>query len=160
MAERGPCREQLIETEHAVHNVATNEAKRSFEIERRQHLPTEDGLLEARRISIHGRDHQIGNFVAPLIPSRAIRQYWRDMLAKKACDVASCRRECVIQRGWDHHLDHRLTRPAERTRLGVSAVVVGQARTDDYAGREMIASFRKTRKSRQIGKRYIHPERA
>src|SRR5205085_2805434 len=79
---------QLIEAERAVHDVAPDEAKDAFEIERAQDLSADDRRFEARCVAIDGRYHEIGNLFAPIVPTCTIGQLRRDVLAEQACHVS------------------------------------------------------------------------
>src|SRR5208282_2649727 len=57
-------REQLIERHRAVENIAAEEAELAFEIERAQHLATDDARGKAGRVALDRRDHQVGDGVA------------------------------------------------------------------------------------------------
>ena len=52
----------------ASQNVAADQAEDAFQIHRRQHLPSEHGILETRRIFVDRRDHQVRDFVAMMVP--------------------------------------------------------------------------------------------
>src|SRR5258707_11911988 len=52
MAEHRPRREQLIERQRAVKNIAAEQAELALQIERRQNLPADDACRKARRVTI------------------------------------------------------------------------------------------------------------
>ena len=61
------------------------------------------------------------------------------MLAEQAGDMLAVRRQRIVERRGDQHLDHRLAAPAVRAGVQPGAVHVAEARRDDDAGGEMIA---------------------
>src|SRR5271155_4522326 len=98
MPEHRPRREQLIERQRAVKNIAAEQAKLALQIERRQDLPPDHACRKTRRIFIHRRDHEIGYFIAMVVPGSAAGQLWRDMLAEQAGDMLARRAERVVER--------------------------------------------------------------
>ncbi len=68
LTEHRPRAEQLIEGQRAVHDVAADQAEVAFEVERRLDLAADDEVLEPWRELVHGRDHQIGDFLAMIVP--------------------------------------------------------------------------------------------
>src|SRR5713226_8672530 len=62
-------------------NIAAKEAELALQIERRQDLPPHDSRREAWRITIHRRDHEIGDLLAMVVPRSSVRQLRRDGLA-------------------------------------------------------------------------------
>src|SRR5216683_621275 len=68
VAEHRPRREQLVQRQRAMKNIAAEQAELALEIERRQNLPADHACREARRIFIHGRDHEIGDLLAMVVP--------------------------------------------------------------------------------------------
>ena len=95
VAEDRPRREQLVERERAVEDVAADQAELALEIERRQHPATDDARGEIRRVAVHRRDHQVGDLVPRGVPRHAVGQRRIGMLAKQARDVLARRRERV-----------------------------------------------------------------
>src|SRR4051794_2577037 len=53
-------REQLVQAQRAVEDVAAEQAKLALKIEGREGLPPEHALREARRVGIDGCDHEVG----------------------------------------------------------------------------------------------------
>ena len=95
-----------------------------------------DGLKptsEGRRIAFDGRDHEVGDLLAMIVPGLSIRQFRRDMLAEQAGDMLSIRCQRVVERGGDQHLDHGLAAPAVFTRIEPGAVHVAKRRREDDA---------------------------
>src|SRR5258706_5488419 len=83
VAEHRPRREQLIERQRAMKNIAAEQAELTLQIERRENLPADDACRKTRRVTIHGRDHEIGDLVAMVVPRPALWQFRRDMLAEQ-----------------------------------------------------------------------------
>ena len=78
MAEHRTQREQLIERELAVEDIAIDEANPSFKVEWRQHLPAQYRLAEIRRTLGHCLDHEIGKlFLFHRVLPRARRRKMR-----------------------------------------------------------------------------------
>src|SRR6202166_5484689 len=86
VAENRPRQEQLIERQPAMKNIPTEQAELPLQIERRENLPADHACREAGGIFVHGRDHEVGDLFAMLVPGLAVRQLWRDMLAEQARD--------------------------------------------------------------------------
>src|SRR3954470_4174997 len=108
MPEHRARREHLSEIERTVEYVAADEPEGSLEIERRHDLPPQHRALEVRRVAVDGFDHEVSDDFAMVVPRLAVRQFGRDMLAEQAGNMLSFRRERVVERGRDHHLDDRL----------------------------------------------------
>src|SRR3982750_1028845 len=83
MAEHRPGREQLVQAQRAVEDVAAQKAELPLEIERREDLAAEYAGSEARCVFVHSRDHEIGDLVAMVVPGSAVRQLRRDGLAEQ-----------------------------------------------------------------------------
>src|SRR5688572_3643977 len=86
-------REDLIQVQRAVEDVAADQAERSLEVERAVDLPSEHRGFEVRRVLVDRLDHQIRDGFAMRIPRLPIRQLRRDVLAEHARDVLARRRE-------------------------------------------------------------------
>src|ERR1700686_2990222 len=84
-----PRREQLVQAQGAMENVAADEPEGPLQIERTHNLPPEHRGLEIRRMSIDKIDHDIGNFLAMCVPRRVVRQNWRHMLAEQTGHMPS-----------------------------------------------------------------------
>src|SRR5215510_1079156 len=84
MTQHRPRREQLVQRQRAVKDVAAEQAELPLEIERGQHLPTDDTSCKTRREPIDGCDHEIGDFLAMIVPGFSARQFRRDVLAEQA----------------------------------------------------------------------------
>jgi hypothetical protein len=82
MAKHRASSEKLIQLQTSVHNIASGKAKDSFQIEGRQGLTPDDGGLKSVRIIIDGRDHEIGNLFAMVVPRGAVRQDRGHMLTE------------------------------------------------------------------------------
>src|SRR6476646_8332985 len=63
--------EQLVEPHLAVEDVASDQAEAALQVERRMNLPTEDGLGEAGRMGVNGRDDLVCRLLALLVPTSA-----------------------------------------------------------------------------------------
>src|SRR6185369_7066295 len=87
MAEHRPRREQLIERQRAMKDVAAEQAELPLQIERRQYLAADHACRKARRVFVHRRDHEVGDLIAVIVPGLSVRQFRRDMLAEQARDV-------------------------------------------------------------------------
>ena len=57
-------REKLVQRQSAMKDIAAQEAELPFEIEWREDLPADHAFRKAGRISLDGRDHEIGDFLA------------------------------------------------------------------------------------------------
>src|SRR5258706_2262949 len=133
VAEHRPRREQLIEGQRAVKNIAAEQAELALQIERREDLPADHACRKTRRITIHGRDHEIGDLIAMVIPGPALGQFRRDVLAEQAGDMLARRAQRIVERRGDQQLDHTLAAPAMRPRGLPGAVHIAEAPTDDDA---------------------------
>ena len=67
--EHRPRREQLIEAQRAVEDVAADEAEGALEIERAHDLPAEHRGLEIRRMAVDQIDHEVGDLLAVRRPT-------------------------------------------------------------------------------------------
>src|SRR6476660_4704393 len=63
--------EQLVEPHLAVEDVAADQAEAALQVERRMNLPTEDGLGEAGRMGVNGRDDLVCRLLALFVPATA-----------------------------------------------------------------------------------------
>src|SRR4029077_15191718 len=108
VAQHRPRREQLIEGQRAMKNIAAEQAELALQIERREDLPPHDACRKSRRIAIHGRDHEVGDLVAMVVPRSALGQFRRDVLAEQAGDMPARRAQRVVERRGYQQLDHRL----------------------------------------------------
>ena len=68
VAEHRPGREQLVERQRAVEDIAAEQPEMALQIERRQRPAGRSRCGEARRVLVHRRDHQIGDLVAVIVP--------------------------------------------------------------------------------------------
>src|SRR6266480_4534825 len=68
VAAHWPRREQLIERQRAVKNIAAEQPELALQIERREDLPAHDACRKTRRITIYRRDHEIGDLIAMVVP--------------------------------------------------------------------------------------------
>ena len=123
MAEHRAGREKLVQRQGPMKDVAAEQAELPLEIQRGQRLAADHARRKARRVGIDGRDHQVGNFIAAIVPRAAIAQARRDVLAEQAGDMAAGRRQAVVQGRGDQHLDDRLARDALQARVGERAIV-------------------------------------
>src|ERR1041385_450092 len=98
MTEHWPGREQLIEAEHAVHDIAADKTEGALEVERAENLASNNGAAEAGRIAIDRFDHQIGNRLAMVVPALTIGKFRRHMLAEEARHVRALGCERRVQR--------------------------------------------------------------
>ena len=139
MAEHRPRREQLVERQRAMKDVAAEQAEIPLEIERRQNLAADHACREARRI-----------LSTVAIIRSATSSRWSSHDAPSGNCGATCwqnrlatcwpgGRKRVVERRGDQHLHHRLAAPAVRAGVVPGAVHVAEARADDDAGGEMIA---------------------
>src|SRR5687767_4961942 len=67
-ARRRPQKEQLLERELALKDVALGEAKFTLEIERRDHLPMQDDVLDVRRVLRERVDDRVTECLTLLVP--------------------------------------------------------------------------------------------
>src|SRR5579871_580564 len=96
VAEHGPGRKELVERETPMHDVAADKTERTFEVERAQHASRHHAGLEAGCVAFHRVDHQIRDFLLLRVPRNAVGQLGRDMLAEKARDMLSFRRQRAV----------------------------------------------------------------
>src|ERR1700738_3515868 len=89
-------------------NIAAEQAELALEIERRQNLPADHARREAWRIFIHGRDHEIGDLFAMVVPRPAVRQLRRHVLAEQAGDMLTRRAERVVEGRRDQGFEPRV----------------------------------------------------
>src|SRR2546423_2727519 len=73
MAEHRARREQLIERQRAMKNIAPNQPELALQIQRREDLPAHYTCRETRGILVDGRDHEIGDLLAMVVPRSAVR---------------------------------------------------------------------------------------
>jgi hypothetical protein len=74
MAEHRPGREELVEGKGALNNFATEQGVLALKVERRQHPLPDHACRDTRRLSVHGRDHEIGDLRAMIEPRAAVGQ--------------------------------------------------------------------------------------
>ena len=141
-------------------DVAADQAEDALQIHRRQHLSSQHRLLETRRVLVDRRDHQVGDFVAMVVPAAATGKFRLHLLAEQAGDMLSGRRQRAVQGGGNQHLDDRLARPATRTRIQVGAVHIVQVRRHDDASGQMIPFTRQRSEIRQARQGHVHAQRA
>src|ERR1035437_4645127 len=133
-----PRRKQLVQAQGAMKNVAADQAKGTFQIERAHDLPTEHGSPEVRRMTIDEIDHDVGDLVAMVVPGRAVRQDWSDMLAEQAGHMLSRRRQAVIQSRRYQHLYDGPLRPSAGFGIKIRLLHIGETRRHDDAGGVML----------------------
>src|SRR5713226_2542698 len=92
-AQHRPRREKLVQSERAVKDVTAGQAELALEVERRQDPAGEDALLEIRGAAVDRLDDDIRSGFFDVVPAAAIGQNRVEVLAEKACDVFSLRRE-------------------------------------------------------------------
>jgi hypothetical protein len=117
-----------------VKDIAADQTEGTLEIERTHDLAAEHGRLEIRCMAVDEVDHEIRDFLAVRVPRRAVRQHRRDVLAEQARDVPAPRREAVVERRGNQHLDDRLLRPAAGFGIEIGLLHVGETRRHDDAG--------------------------
>ncbi len=121
-------------------DIAASEPEITLEIQGRERAISENAGAEVRRELGHCVDHQIGNFVARIVPRKScrdLRQLGMDVLAEEACDMLARWRERIIDDGRDQQLDNRRGGPATRLRIEISALHVRERRCDDDAAAMM-----------------------
>ena len=160
VTQNGSRREQLVQTQSAVRDIAAHETENALHIERAHGCARYHRSLESGRETLDRIEHQIGDFVAMRVPGFSAGQFGRDVLAEQTRDMFAGGSQRIVDERRDQHLHDGRLRPAERTRVRISALHVTKAWRHDDAGREMIARFGQTGKTRQFGKRHIHAERA
>ena len=119
MTQHRPRGIELIERHVAVEDVATDQPELAFEVERRVDLAGDDARLEVGRMLRDGIDDMVGDLFAHIVPRPPVRQPRLELLAEQAGDMLARRREAVIDRGRQLHLDDRGLRPAEVARASV-----------------------------------------
>src|SRR6266481_4775709 len=97
VAQHGPGGKQLVQAERAVENVAADQTEGALQVERAHDLPAKHGCLEVRCVTVHQLDHDVGHFIAMLVPRGAVRQRRSDVLTEQARDVLAGRREAIVQ---------------------------------------------------------------
>src|SRR5690606_9287681 len=82
--------------------------------------------------------------------------------AEETGHVAPRRRERVIERRWNQHLDDRASRPSLRARVEIGLLHVLQRRRNDNASGVMrrALSAWQAGEIRKLGQRNVHAERA
>ncbi len=73
------------------------QAELPLEIERGEHLPADHACRKARRVLVDGRDHEVGDLLAIIVPGFSVRQLRRDMLAEQARDMLAVRGQRVVE---------------------------------------------------------------
>src|SRR5579864_8853288 len=64
MTEHRPRREQLVQRQRAVKDIAAEQAELPLEVEGGKDLPADHGCAKAPSIGVDGCDHEVGNFLA------------------------------------------------------------------------------------------------
>ena len=132
MAEDRSSREELVQRERAVEDIASDQSELALEIERRQCVPGDDARGKIGRVTIDGGDHQRFDFLFHRVPRCAVRQFRVRVLAKEARDMLAVRRERCVDQRWNEHLDDGLARPSGQARVEIGALHVGKRwRHDD-----------------------------
>ena len=98
VAEHRARREDLPHIKRSMEDIAADQSKRPFEVERGEDLTCQHRATEIRGVAIDRLDHQIGDGFAMVVPRRTVGQLWRDVLAEQARHVLPARRECVVER--------------------------------------------------------------
>src|SRR6266478_3435286 len=68
VAEHWPRREQLVQRQRAVEDVTAQQPELPLQVEWGEDLPPDYAGRKARRVSVHGGDHEIGDFLAMVVP--------------------------------------------------------------------------------------------
>ena len=157
-ADHRPRGKQLVEPHLPVKNIAPDQPEPPLEIQRRVNLPPDHRLGESRRMGIDGRDDRVRRRLALIVPAPPRPQIIAEMLAEQARHMLPLRRQAVVQRRRDQHLDNRLPGPAILPRIKVGVIHIGEARRHDDPRRQMIPAPRQDRETRQPVERDIHPE--
>src|SRR5262245_53716562 len=87
IAQHRPCREDLVERERAMEDVAAGKAEYALEVERTQGLVADNAVGKSGSVAVDGLDHEIGDAVTAIVPGDALRQLRRNMLAEQARHV-------------------------------------------------------------------------
>jgi len=82
-------REQLIQAQRAVKNIAADQAEGTLEIERAHDLAAQHGCLEIRRMAVDEIDHDVRDFVAMRVPRCPIRKHGSHVLAEQTGHMLS-----------------------------------------------------------------------
>ena len=97
VAENRSSRPQLVEAHRTVHDVAADQAKLAFEIERRVDLTRDDRRLEPRRPLLNRIDDQVRRLLLScIVPRTTIRQFGCELLTEQGRDVLAGRGEAVV----------------------------------------------------------------
>ena len=128
VAGHGTQEEQLLERELALEDVAFGQSQLAFEIERRDHLPADDDVLDVGREFGDGVDDVVAELFPLLVP-RAFFQLVGRVLHEARHHVLARRRDRRVGQAGNHHVDVRPARVAP-----VLGIVVGALHVID-AGR-------------------------
>ena len=131
-AGRGAQEEQLLERQLALEDVAFRQAEVALDVERRQHLPVQDDVLDVRRVLRDRVDDRVAERLAVLVPAALFLQVIRRVLHEARHHVLARRRDRRIGQARDHHVDVGLARVAPVLRLVVGALHVVDARRDRH----------------------------
>ena len=126
---RGPQKEELFERQLSLKNIAFRETELSLNIERRQHLPVQDQLLDVGRMLGNGIDDRIAELLASLVPVPFF-QIIGSILHEAGHDVFARGRNRRVCQTWDD--DVYIRTPRETSVLGiiVSALHILDTRRD------------------------------
>src|SRR4029077_20143873 len=101
VAEHRAGREELIECQRAMKDVAAEQSELPLQVERGENLPPQHACRKAGGVSVDGCDHEIGDFLAMIVPRPSFGKLRRHMLAKQARDMRPLRAKRVVERGGD-----------------------------------------------------------
>src|SRR5213592_3784077 len=124
VTEHGPRRKKLVERERAVEDVPADHAEVALEVERREDFSREDARLEIRCVAVDGFDDGVCGGFSYIVPAASPGQHRVEVLAEKARDVFSRRRETGVDGARNQHLDDGLARVALRAGVEVGALHV------------------------------------
>ncbi len=143
-------------------NIAADQAEGALQVERAVDLTADHRRLEARRVFVERRDHEVRHFFTVVVPGAAVGQLRRDMLAEHRRDMHARGRQRVVHGRGDAELHHRLLRPAVAAGIEEGVLHIVETGGDQNAGgmvrRALLAGQRG--EAGQFGQGDIHAEGA
>lgn len=139
MAQHRTGREQLVETELTVKDVAVRKSEAPFQIQRRKNLARENRAAEVRCVSGNRVDYEVGKRLALgfILPTAPIGKMRRRVLHEEARYVSAGGGQHGVDRRGDEHFDNGLRGPAVRAGVEVGALEIAEGWADDDAGAMM-----------------------
>src|SRR3954470_6261690 len=148
-------KEQLLERQLALEDVAFRQTELAFEIEWRHHLPMQNDVADVRCILGDRLDHRVAERLALVVPSPR-RQLVRRVLHEARQNVFAWRRDGGIGQRWNDHVHIGTARKLAVLRLVVGALHVIDARRDRDRAAQVRTLARLAGKVRQRIQREVH----